>query len=142
MITNTKLAVISDNDSLLKALKDVVFQVRTFSLNIVDLNALFDHDIRAQILPVPAISMMQRAVLLAHVDGYQRALIDSIRATECQFVYRSSTGALYSTKVGTKWPHFSAMTMAMRATATTGYVWKDSGAPFSIPTKVAVKEAV
>lgn len=136
MITNTSLAVIGDQASLVKACHDVVFQVRTFSLNVVDLNALFDVEVRGQILPIPAISILDRAVFLAYVDGFQSSLIHSIRTTECEFVYRSSLGVLFSTKVGIKdRPHFSNMTMRERETATTGYAWLGTGMQFTTFTR-------
>lgn len=134
---------IKDHAALLAACQVQAGQTRLFNLNLVDLTALFDNEVFGEIASVPAISILDHAVLTAYARGYLASLVHSIRTIECEFVYRSSTGVYFSTKVGTKSkPFYGDMSATERERSTSGYVWIGTNSPFTaFSGAVAVKEA-
>lgn len=123
---------IRDHCDLIAACKYVTAQTRFFQVTMERMEVLFEFDVISMIAPVPEISILDHAVLTAYANGYKVSLAHSIREIECEFVFRSKVGTLFTTKVGIESrPHFGLMTMAEREEATTGYVWRGTDQPFS-----------
>lgn len=129
---------IKDHTGLLVACQRIAGQVRLFNLTQVDAVALFDLEVHSQIMEVPDLSILDHAVLTAYARGYQVSLLQSIRSVECEYVFRDAMGTLFSTKVAmSSRPFYGNMTMKARETATAGYVWKETGTPFTTFTREA-----
>jgi hypothetical protein len=125
---------IRSHTSLLEACEKVAAQMRLFKLPQLRLHELFEIEVYAQIERVPYLSMLDHEFLVSYARGYQECLVQSIRAAETEFVYRTTAGVMFSTKVGmSSKPHFMSMTIKEQVEATSGLVWKDAEgfAPFS-----------
>lgn len=119
---------------LLAACEKVATQTRLFKLPQLRLRDLFEIEVYAQIERVPYLSILEHEFLVSYARGYQECLVQSIRAAELEFVYLSTAGVMFTTKVGmSSRPHFTAMTVKEQVEATSGFVWKDAEgfAPFS-----------
>lgn len=125
---------IHDHSTLLEACEKVATQMRLFKLPQIRLAELFEIEVYAQIERVPYLSMLEHEFLVSYARGYQECLVQSIRAAETEFVYRTKAGVMFSTKVGvSSKPHFLTMTIKEQVEASSGWVWKDAEgfAPFS-----------
>ena len=125
---------IRDHGTLLDACEKVATQMRLFKLPQVRLHELFEIEVYSQIERVPYLSMLDHEFLVSYARGYQECLIQSIRAAELEFVYRTTAGVTFTTKVAmSSRPHFSTMTIKEQVESTSGFVWKDAEgfAPFS-----------
>lgn len=119
---------------LLEACQKVAGQMRLFKLPQVRLHELFEIEVYSQIERVPYLSMLDHEFLVSYARGYQECLLENIRSIECEFVYRTTAGVMFTTKVGmSSKPHFMTMTVKEQVEATSGWVWKDAEgfAPFS-----------
>lgn len=133
---------IKDQTALLAACQSEAGTARLFNLSQRELETSFEANVIGQITAVPGISMMDHASFTAYARGYLASLTSSIRQIECEFVYRTTAGVTFGTKVGTSSrPFYGDMTAPERASATTGYVWRGTSVAFSAFTRTgSVKE--
>ena len=127
---------IHNHSDLLAACQYAASQVRLFQLSMERLEAVFEIDVFSLIARVPTLSILDHEFLVSYARGYQASLAHSIVAVECEFVFRSKVGVLFSTKVGIESrPHFGMMTTAEREESTSGYAWLKTGSPFTAFTR-------